>query len=103
MTQAYEIPTSPTPQSFTITLSGVQYQLALRWCDPAASWLLDIADVNGVPLLSGIAVVTGTDLLDPYAYLGFGGALYAATDHDPDTPPGFDTLGRTSHIYWITK
>ena len=53
-------------------------------------WLLDMADAEGVPLVSGIPLVAGCDLLEPYAYLGLGGALLLSGDE----PPSPDTLGR---------
>ena len=41
-------------------------------------------------LVSGIPLVAGCDLLEPYAYLGLGGALLLSGDE----PPSPDTLGR---------
>jgi hypothetical protein len=101
MADVFEIPTSPTPQSFAITLSGVQYRVTLRWNPIAQLWFIDFADVAGNALLLGVPVVTGADLLAQYAYLNFGGALFAMTDDAPDLPPGFTNLGKTGHLYWI--
>ena len=65
----YVIPLTPEPQRFSIVLA---------------------ADAEGVPLVSGIPLVAGCDLLEPYAYLGLGGALLLSGDE----PPSPDTLGR---------
>jgi hypothetical protein len=102
MTQVYEIPTTATPQKMSITLSGVLYQLLLKWNGVSQCWILDISDDNGTPILCGIAVITGVDLLEPYSYLGFGGQLFALTDNNPDLPPNFTNLGTTGHLYWVT-
>ena len=65
-------------------------------------WLLDIADVDGNPMLCGIPLVTGTDLLGQYAYLGFNGALWVQGANDPDALPTYDDLGSSSALYWVT-
>lgn len=99
----YEIPLNPTPQRLAITLSGVLYQLVVKWNVSASVWVLDILDANETPILTGVPIVTGVDLLDQFEYLGLGGKLYALTDHDPDLPPGFTSLGATGHLYWVTQ
>jgi Domain of unknown function (DUF6983) len=98
---AYEIPTSPQPQTFSISLNGVSYQLTLTWCDPASCWLLEIDDANGNQIVAGIPLVTGVDLLAQYEHLGIGGQLFAQTDGDPGAPPTFDNLGTTGHLYFV--
>jgi hypothetical protein len=100
---AFEVPLVPSkPQKVTVSLAGVPYQLTVRWCAPAAAWMLDIADANDNPILSGCLVVTGADLLEQYGYLGIGGKLIAQTDHDLFAVPTFDNLGDTGHLYFVT-
>jgi hypothetical protein len=101
--QAFEIPTTPTPQEFAITLGGVQYRVTLKWNVASNAWVIDFADTNGVPILAGVPLVTGVDLLEPYAYLNFGGKLYALTDNDADAPPTFVNLGVAGRLYWVTE
>lgn len=103
----YEIPLSPAPQVFDIVLAGVAYTLTLQWRDaPQAGWVLDIAlqsqEQAGTPLVRGIPLVTGADLLAQYGYLSFGGSLIVQTDHNPDAVPTFDNLGTEAHLYFIT-
>lgn len=87
----YVIPLTPEPQRFSIVLAGRELLLAVRWMDaPEGGWLLDMADAEGVPLVSGIPLVAGCDLLEPYAYLGLGGARRSRGTE----PPSPDTLGR---------
>jgi hypothetical protein len=66
----------------------------------AGSWVLDIADDIGNPILSGIPLVTGANLLSQYGYLGFGGGLYVMTTSDPDAVPTFENLGDDGLLYW---
>ena len=101
-TSYYEIPTSNIPQTFTIQLAGVSYNLTLFWNDQNASWVLNIADADNNMLVGGIPVITGADLLAQYEYLGFGGQLRVQTDIDVDAVPTKDNLGTQGHIYFVT-
>lgn len=102
MATTYEIPLSSDPQSFSIQLEGITYNLTLTYRDAdMGGWLLNIADVGGNALVNGIPLVTGRDLLEPYSYLGLGGALWASTDADPDAVPTYANLGTASHLYFV--
>ena len=92
----YEIPLTPEPQSFGISLSGRELRLAFRWAESACpdapgGWLLDIYDAPDdlAPLVLGIPLIAGCDLLRPYGYLGLSGSLYLSGD----MPPTLDNLG----------
>lgn len=99
----YEIPLTPSPQVFKISLGGVTYTLTLSWnTAPTGGWVLDIADVNDNPIVGGIPLVTGVDLLAQYGYLGFNGQLVAQSDFDVTVPPTYQNLGITSHLYFLT-
>lgn len=99
----YEIPLSPQPQTFGITLAGRSLSLTVQWRDVAeGGWMLDIAGSDGVPLLRGVPLVTGADLLAQYAYLGLGGQLIVQTDFDIDATPTWENLGDTAHLYFVT-
>jgi len=100
----FEIPLSPSPQTFTISLSGTDYRLTVQWRNAeGAGWILDIADSGGSPIIEGIPLVTGVNLLEQYDYLGFTGVLWVQTTADPDAVPTFDNLGIGSHLYWFTE
>ena len=98
----YEIPMTPTPQTFRVSLVGVTYQLTVRWNSMAGVWVLDISSADGVKILSGLPIVANTDLLEPFAYLGIGGKLAAQTTADLTAPPTVDGFGATSKLYFIT-
>lgn len=103
MSTAFEIPLSPEAQKFNIQLAGVTYNITVAWCAPAACWLFDIADRAEVPILQGIPLVTGIDLLKQYEYLGFGGSLIVQTDHNPNAVPTLENLGLTGRVYFVTE
>jgi len=98
----YEIPLSAAPQSFLIALSGTTYALTVKWNGVNAAWTLDIASADGTPIVSGIPLVTGVDLLEPFQYLGIGGSLLVQSDNDPNEVPTFESLGTTGHLYFVT-
>jgi hypothetical protein len=97
----YEIPLTPEPQSFSIALGGVEYRLTVRWAEATeGGWLLDIQTTdNATPLITGIPLVTGADLLEQYGYLGFGGGLWL----DSELPPSWDNLGVDVRLYFMVQ
>lgn len=98
----YEIPLSPTPQTFSISISGVSYRMTLRYRNALeGGWILDIADANKMPIVSGIPLVTGCDLLEQYKHLGLSFQLRVQTTDDPDAVPTFDNLGSSSKLYFV--
>ncbi len=101
----YEVPLSPQSQVFSIALNGVTYNLTLMWRTAPApgNWVLDIADSANNPLIQGIPLVTGCDLLGQYEYLGIGGGLWVSTDGDPSAIPTYSNLGTLSHLYFVVS
>lgn len=99
----FEIPLSPNPQKFEIELGGVSYRMTVSWNPISSCWILDIRDSSDVDILLGVPIVTGVDLLAPYAHLGFAGALVAQTDSDPQAVPTRDNLGETGHLYFVVE
>lgn len=102
LTLPFEIPTSPEPEHFTITLDNVVYTMTLKWNTASNCWVLDIGDINNVVILGGIPLVTGCDLLEQFKYMGFGGGLIAQSDEDVAMPPTFQNMGSNGHLYYIT-
>jgi len=92
------------PQRLTVTLGQVEYQLTLRYLNvDEGGWILDIADAIGKPIVLGIPVVTGADLLAQYKHLGFAGRLWVQTLSDPDAVPTFENLGADGVLWWVTE
>lgn len=98
----YSLPLSPEPQSFNTQLGASSYNLTLEWSTANNTWVLHISDTNDNRLLSSLPLVAGTDLLEPYGYLNFGGSLYAVTDGDLLTPPTFENLGTLGLVIFET-
>lgn len=99
----YLIPLQPTAQVLNITMAGVQYQLTIKWNAQSQSWTIDIADSSGTPILCGIPMVTGCDLLGQFEYLNFGGQLVAQTKDGTDAIPTFTNLGSNANLYFLLE
>lgn len=99
---AFPLPASATAQSFFIQLDNISYKITLRWNAVAVCWVMDIADFEEEPMVQGIPIVTGTDLLAPYAYLGIGGGIVALTEGNPDAVPTFENLGNGGDVFFVT-
>jgi hypothetical protein len=99
---AFLIPTIPQAQTFSIELGNLTYTINLVWNVSNETWILDLITSNGVPILRGIPLVGGTDLLEPYAYLGIGGTLYAMTSSDPLAAPTYANMGTEGQLFFVT-
>ena len=100
----YLIPLSGIPETFVINLAGVEYTMTVKWNDSDfAGWVIDIADSAQNPIVAGITMVTGTDLLAQYAYLGIQGSLIVYTDGDASAVPTLDNLGTNCNLYFQTS
>ncbi|EJF30236.1 MULTISPECIES: phage baseplate plug family protein [Enterobacteriaceae] len=96
-----EIPLSADNQVFTIQLAGQTLRMRLLYRD-VAGWVLDILDADNQPVVNGIPLVAGADLLVPYSWLGFGGGLWVGCDNEAQDYPSKTDLGRGSHLYFVT-
>jgi len=101
-TSIYEIPTQGgVPERFLVDLSGATYEMVLRWNEALQGWSLDIATQAGVPLVQGLTLVPGVDLLQQHRHLGIPGALEVKTLPKDETNPTFDGLGTSSRLYYV--
>ena len=98
----YEIPLTAEPQNLSIQLGDTEYVLQVEWGYAVQVWLVHLNDSNGVRLISSIPLVSGNDLLEPYAYMNLGGALYAYTTGEYVVPPSFDNLGGLGQVIFVT-
>lgn len=97
-----EIPLSPDNQTFSTTLAGLTLTMRLVWRD-GAGWVLDLLDSNNAGIVTGIPLVTGTDLLEQYSHLALGFKLVVACDDASQEYPTKTDLGVNSHLYVLTE
>lgn len=98
---AYEIPIANAPCTLSVDLPAGTFGFRLIYADAdEGGWILDISDAAGNPLVCGIPLVTGLNLLKQYAHLGIGGRLFVLDVADPASPPGFNDLGTNARLYF---
>ena len=97
-----EIPLSPDNQTFSTTLAGLTLTMRLAWRD-GAGWVLDLLDSNNAGIVTGIPLVTGTDLLEQYSHLALGFKLVVVCDDASQEYPTKTDLGINSHLYVLTE
>jgi hypothetical protein len=98
------IPLAGVSETFPITLAGVAYQFTVQFrAEPLNTWVLDIADAQNNPIIQGIALVTGADLLEQFGYLGLGFSLFVQTAQDAGAVPTFENLGSDANLYAVTN
>lgn len=97
------IPFDNFPETFDITLAGVDYTIVSKYNDVDENWAIDIQDSLGNPIACNIPMITGADMLDGLEYLGIQGSLYVlTTGASPFDTPTFDNLGVDSNVYFQT-
>jgi hypothetical protein len=97
-----ELPlTTDCPQSFNCQLGETTYQFNLIWNDRSSVWMMDIINpTTQTPIISGLALVLGADLLEDSA-LGIG-ALVVVDETGTGTEASVTSLGDTTNVYWIS-
>ncbi|EGT5186455.1 hypothetical protein FZI02_20830 [Cronobacter sakazakii] len=100
--QASEIPLSPDNQRFSVAINGVNYTIRTLWRDDAG-WVIDLLDGGGADIVTGIPLVTGANLLEPFSYLELGFGLVVLCDDPLQDYPTKTGLGITSHLWAVTE
>ncbi|MDE9528077.1 phage baseplate plug family protein [Xenorhabdus bovienii] len=94
-----EIPLQAENQQFDIQLGGVTYRMQLQWRG-CAGWILDIMQPNSEPIVMGIPLVFGVDILEQHRYLGFNGSLvFYCGDLKNET--NREELGSSQRLYFV--
>lgn len=108
MTAVFELPLTAQPQEFRVSISGITYAMQLYWLRPAQCWVLNIFDNLHNPLIMGVPLVTGANLLEQFIrYIGPQGKLFVISDHtehlSDDAVPDWTNLGITGHCYYLPR
>lgn len=100
------VPLQPQSQQLQITLGAVPYVMVVQWNVPNNSWMMDILDQDNNPIVSGVPLITGADLLEQFEYLMIGGVIDAGelqvqTTSDTFAVPTYFNLGTDGNLYWV--
>jgi hypothetical protein len=89
----FELPVRPEPFfTFSTTLDLKQVNLTFRWNVTLQQWFFDLDSPELDEAVHGVPVVTGVDLLAPYAIRELG-QLWVIDGRDLGQDPDFDDFG----------
>lgn len=101
-----EIPFSGFPREvMTVPLLGRRIRIRARYSNLMQVWTVDLSEVIGdatVPLVSGLVVVLGADLLASYG-LGLGGLFAVASDRPNEDAKRAELGGRVKLIHYTPE
>jgi hypothetical protein len=94
--------TSDYDQTFTVGLGDQKYVVDARWNERGQLWTCDLTrDTDQVQIISGLPLLSGQELLLPYA-LGIGGLTVTDLSRT-NTDPGPDDLGDRVIVTWLSN
>jgi hypothetical protein len=98
----FEFPLSPSAQQMTVPIGARELTFRFAWSDsPAGGWFVDISSIDGTPLVRGLPLTAGENVLQQFNYLGIGGAIHVQTDVDPLVEPTYDNLGLNGRVFLV--
>lgn len=103
MSTTYEFPLRAEAQLIQIQLGEVEYRVRFGWGDTTdGGWFMDIADADDVPIVRGLALTAGENVLQQFDYLGIAGEIRVQTDGDDLVEPTYANLGSNGKVLFIT-
>ena len=92
----FNIPLMATNQRFNVSLGNTTYKLQLIY--RVNKWFLDIFDVQNTPLICGLPLVMGDNLLIQHQHVISGSLLVMNTNENEQQ--SFTDLGTNITLYW---
>lgn len=103
MATTYEFPLRPEAQQMTIQLGEVEYVVRFGWCDaPDGGWFIDMTALDGAPLIRGLPLTAGENVLQQFDHFGIPGEIRVQTDNDELVEPTYGNLGSNGKVLFIT-
>lgn len=98
-----EIPLEPAKQIvFQTDLDGFTVEFTFRWNLTGRYWTFNLTGQSLTDTITGAAVVTGLDLLEPYAIRELG-QLFCVDGKDLGEDPDFDNFGARWSLIYVEK
>jgi hypothetical protein len=101
-TRIIPVTNSPANSQFNIDLDGNTYNLSFHWNITDGAWYLNILGITNTVDQKGLKLVTGPNLLAPYALIDLG-ALYVVDQTSNQNDPDFDNWGVLYQLYYVEK
>jgi hypothetical protein len=95
------IPVTTDPsQQFTIDLDGQTVDLSIRWNATAQQWVMDFNALTFTTVINGLVLVTGVDLLGPYAVREIG-QLWLVDLEEKNEEPTLSNFGDRFQLMYV--
>lgn len=83
--------------SGTKSLDGHTYRFTFRWNTTSEKWYMDIEGISNDVSISGVACLTGKDLIKQHGYSELG-EIWVIDNLGQDIDPDFDSFGARHSI-----
>ena len=91
-------------QEMQITLGSREYTVRFYFIDTSeGGWMMDLYDLEQLPLARGLPLVAGENVLQQHAYLGVEGEIRVQVDEDVLAEPSFSNFGTTGRVVFVTS
>jgi hypothetical protein len=98
----YSLPVKPYPVKFRTMVNDTDYWFATQYREAdEAGWVLDILNANENPLIMGIALVSGLDLMWQYHHMALDFSLVMSCRENRGTPT-YESLGSQDELLLVT-
>ena len=98
-----ELPLPRGPSIFSASIKGRDFRFRFAYANTdGGGWYVDIGDADSNPLICGLPLTTGLNLLGQFGYLNLGFGLYVSVDGRPDEAPIYDDMGNALHVKVVT-
>lgn len=100
-TTVFSVPLRSGTQQFVVSLGTISVMMRLIWRSASGGgWFIDIYESDGLtPILCGLPVRCGQNMLSQYQYLGLG-RMVALIDGQAERDPSYDDMGSNLQLYW---
>lgn len=88
--------------NYSIDLEDDVFQFTIHWNENDSAWYLDLLGISNDVNIKGIKLVTGVNLIKPYAILELGG-LYVIDNDGEGLDPDYDNIGTRYQLYYVPK
>lgn len=102
MATYYCIPlTKQGGRTLSTSLGDVAVYITTKWNSIASAWVIDIYDANNLPMIEGVMLVSGVDLLKPYTDLKALIGGLKVIELNPGDYETLDYLGSQVQLQWF--
>ena len=88
--------------TFDVKIDDDSYRISVQWNSLALYWSMNIEGLTNDVRLTGLALVSGADLLSPFAILEMG-RLFVADLELGNTDPDRDSLGKRHVVVYLSR